>query len=137
MNDVVAHRLITGSAGLLLVLLIWRAVLTVDPYFDSFAYHLPFAARLAGLCPETCYRMGDYLQAVHDGFPKLFHGLQGLVWRTTGVVQAVDVLNVGALVLFGLILHRSFRVPAAWTFCALVAVPLIQIHATSTYIDLR
>ncbi|HSD42256.1 MAG TPA: hypothetical protein VLD36_10350 [Burkholderiales bacterium] len=136
MNVVVAHRLMTGAACLLLVLLLLRAILTVDPYFDSFAYHLPFAARLAGLCPETCYRMGNYLEAAYDGFPKLFHGMQGMVWKFTGLAQAVDILNVGALGLFCLFLHRWFRVPAAWTFCALLAVPLIQIHATSTYIDL-
>jgi hypothetical protein len=71
-----------------------------------------------------------------DGFPKLFHIFQGLVWKLTSLPQAVDVLNVGALVLFALFLRRWFRVPAAWTVCALLAVPLIQIHATSTYIDL-
>ena len=65
-------------AALLLGLLFLRAILTADPYFDSFAYHLPFAARLAGLCPETCYRMGDYLEAAYDGFPKLFHTLSRL-----------------------------------------------------------
>jgi hypothetical protein len=126
----------TGSACLLLILLLLRAVLTVDPYFDTFAYHLPFAARLSGICPESCYRMGEYLEAAYDGFPKLLHGLQGLVWRITGLAQAVDVLNVGALVLFCLFLRRWFQVPLAWAFCGLVAVPLIQIHATSTYIDL-
>ena len=136
MNAVVAHRIMTGTACLLLVLLLLRAILSVDPYFDSFAYHLPFAARLAGICPETCYRMGNYLEAAYVGFPKLFHGFQGLAWKITGLAQTVDVLNVGALVLFCLFLHRWFRVPAAWTFCALLAVPLIQIHATSTYVDL-
>jgi len=136
MNALVVHRLMTGSACLLLILLLLRAVLTVDPYFDTFAYHLPFAARLSGICPESCFRMGEYLEAAYDGFPKLFHGLQGLVWRITGLAQAVDVLNVGALVLFCLFLRRWFRVPLVWEFCGLVAVPLIQIHATSTYIDL-
>lgn len=125
-----------GVALLLLVLLLLRAILTVDPYYDSFAYHLPFAARLAGLCPASCYQMGPYLEAVYDGFPKLFHLLQGLVWRLTGRAQAVDLLNLGTLLLFCLFLARWFRVPAAWTFCALLAVPLIQIHATSSYIDL-
>lgn len=136
MNVALTHRLMALVATLLMGLLFFRAILTVDPYFDSFAYHLPFAARLAGLCPETCYRMGDYLEAAYDGFPKLFHIFQGLVWRLTGLPQAVDVLNVGALLLFCLFLRRWFRVPAAWTVCALLAVPLIQIHATSTYIDL-
>jgi len=46
MDALVVHRLMTGSACLLLILLFLRAVLTVDPYFDTFAYHLPFAARL-------------------------------------------------------------------------------------------
>ena len=54
--------------------------------------------------------MGDYLEAAYDGFPKLFHILQGLVWRLTGLPQAVDVLNVGALVLFCLFLRGWFRV---------------------------
>jgi hypothetical protein len=133
---VIVHRLMGGVAILLLALLLSRAILTVDPYFDSFAYHLPFAARLAGLCPKSCYQMGAYLEAVYDGFPKLFHVFQGLAWRITGRAQVVDVLNLGALVLFCLFLQRSFRIPTAWTFCALLAVPLIQIHATSTYIDL-
>ena len=136
MSALVVHRLLTGSACVLLILLLLRAVLTVDPYFDTFAYHLPFAARLSGICPESCFRMGAYLEAAYEGFPKLLHGLQGLVWRITGLAQAVDVLNVGALVLFCLFLRRWFQVPLAWAFCGLVAVPLIQIHATSTYIDL-
>jgi hypothetical protein len=85
-----------GVAILLLALLLSRAILTVDPYFDSFAYHLPFAARLAGLCPKSCYQMGAYLEAVYDGFPKLFHVFQGLAWRITGRAQVVDVLNLGA-----------------------------------------
>ena len=136
MYAVFAHRVMTGTACLLGVLLLLRAVLTADPYFDSFAYHLPFAARLAGLCPETCYRMGDYLEAAYEGFPKLFHRLQGFIWKITGFAQAVDVLNVGALLMFCLFLRRWFRVPIAWAFCALLAVPLIQIHATSTYVDL-
>lgn len=130
------HRLVTGIAASLLVVLVLRAALTVDPYFDTVAYHLPFAARLAGLCPENCYRMDEYLESAYAGFPKLMHVLQGWVWKLSGHAQLVDLLNVGALALFCVFLRRFFQVPLAWTFCALLAVPLIQIHATSTYIDL-
>ena len=129
-------RLMIGVAGSLLILLLLRAALTYDPYFDSAAYHLPFAARVSGICPKSCFLMSEYLEAAYDGFPKLFHRVQGLLWRISAHAQAVDLLNVGALVLFCLYLRLSFRVPAAWTFCALIAIPLVQIHATSTYVDL-
>lgn len=136
MSSGLVHRLIFGAACVLFALVLVRAILTVDPYFDTFAYHLPFAARLAGLCPESCYRMGDYLEAAYAGFPKLIHFAQGAVWRLTGEAQTADLVSVGALALFCVFLRRWFHVPPAWTLCALLAVPLIQIHATSTYVDL-
>lgn len=136
MSTRIVHGLIAAAAALLLVLLLLRAVLTVDPYFDSFDYHLPFAAHTTGLCPDTCFQMRGHYETAYAGFPKLFYRMQGLAWRITGTAQDVDVLNVGALGLFCLFLYRWFQVPPAWTFCALLAVPLVQIHATSSYIDL-
>ena len=120
----------------LVVLVAVRAILTIDPYFDTFAYHLPFAGRLAGVCDDGCFRMADYGEALFAGFPKLFHRLQALFWRVTGAPQALDLLTVAALVLYALFLRQSFAVPAGWTFVALLAVPLIQIHVSSSYIDL-
>jgi hypothetical protein len=120
----------------LVVLVTLRAILTIDPYFDTFAYHLPFAARVAGVCDDTCYRLTDYGEALYAGFPRLFHRLQAAFWRLTGTPQALDLLTVAALVLYALFLRQSFAVPAGWTFIALLAVPLIQIHVSSSYIDL-
>lgn len=120
----------------LVVLVTLRAILTIDPYFDTFAYHWPFAARLAGVCDDTCYRLTDYGEALYAGFPKLFHRLQAAFWRLTGAPQVLDLLTVAALVLYALFLRCSFAVPAGWTFIALLAVPLIQIHVSSSYIDL-
>ncbi|MDS4073209.1 MAG: hypothetical protein RKL24_08615 [Defluviicoccus sp.] len=132
-----SHRVAVAVLGWgLVVLVTLRALLTIDPYFDTFAYHLPFAARLAGVCDEACFRMTDYGEALFAGFPKLFHRLQALFWRATGAPQALDLLTVAALVLYALFLRRSFAVPAGWTLLALLAVPLIQIHVSSSYIDL-
>ncbi|MFZ1415315.1 MAG: hypothetical protein WAS73_12160 [Defluviicoccus sp.] len=132
-----SHRGAVAALGWSLVVLVTlRAILTIDPYFDTFAYHLPFAGRLAGVCDEACYRMSDYGEALYAGFPKLFHRLQALFWRVTGSPQALDLLTVAALLLYALFLSRSFAVPAGWTVLALMAVPLIQIHASSSYIDL-
>jgi uncharacterized membrane protein (GlpM family) len=123
-------------AVVLLGLLTLRAFHTFDPYYDSVAYHLPFAARLAGICDENCFQMSEYLEAAYDGFPKLIHLLQGLVWRITGRAQSVDLVNLAAIGAFCVFLRQGFGVPAVWTFCALIAVPLVQIHATSAYVDL-
>lgn len=120
----------------MLILLVLRAALTFDPYFDTTWYHLPFAARVSGICPESCFLMDPRIEAAYDGFPKLFHFLQGLVWRLTGSAQTVDLVNVGALVIFSLFLRSWFKVPIAWALCGLLAVPLVQIQVTSTYVDL-
>lgn len=129
------HRVMAFAALVTFAAIVARALLTFDPYFDTVAYHLPFAARLADLCTVDCYRMGDYLEAAYAGFPKLLHVLQGWLWKITGSPQYADVLNVLALLLFCWFLRRVFRVPATWAFCALLAVPLLQIHLTSTYVD--
>lgn len=130
------HRAVTAGAAVMICLLLLRAVQTVDPYFDSLAYHLPFAARLAGICSDACYQLGVFMEAAYDGYPKLYHRLQALVWRITGHAHVVDVLNIVALAVYCGLLRRWFGVPPAWTVCGLLAVPLIQIHATATYIDL-
>jgi hypothetical protein len=134
-NRPLVDRLVSTAAVVLLILLLAGALLTVDPYFDSFYYHLPFAARLAGLCPKSCFEMWPGLEGAYEGFPKLFHLLQGLVWRITGRAEVVGVLSLAAIGLFCVFLKQWFRVPLAWTFCALLAVPLIQMHATSAYVD--
>lgn len=113
-----------------------RALLTIDPYYDSLAYHLPFASRLAGICPKSCYQMGNLLESIYDGFPKLYEWLVGTIWAATGSLQMAHLLNLLALILFCVYLRQWFRIPPSWSFVGLLAVPLIQIHVTSGYIDL-
>jgi hypothetical protein len=132
----VLHHLMVIAACVLSALLSARALLTIDPYYDTFAYHLPFAARVIGLCPSSCYRMGELLETRFAAFPKTFELLQGAVWLLAGTPQVVDILNIAFLVAFALFLRRVFAVPFAWTLVGLFAVPLIQIHVTASYIDL-
>jgi hypothetical protein len=131
-----SDRLVTATACVLGLLLTARAVLTIDPYFDTFAYHLPFAARAVGLCPETCWRMGSLLETRYLSFPPLFDVLQGLLWLLLGSPQALDLLNIAAMSAFAGYLRRAFGVPMAWTLVGLLAIPIVQIHVTATYIDL-
>ena len=129
-------RAIVVVAALVGTLMTWRTLSGIDPFFDTFAYHLPFAARLAGLCPETCYRMHPVLEARFEGFPKLYHFLQGFAWRWSGTPVAGHALTLAIFGSFALYLRRGFDVPVALTLIGLLAVPLIQIHASASYIDL-
>jgi hypothetical protein len=132
----VLQHLMVIAAAVLSALLSARALLTIDPYYDTFAYHLPFAARVIGLCPSACYRMGELLETRFAAFPKTFELLQGAVWLLAGTPQVVDILNLAFLAAFALFLRRVFAVPFAWTLVGLLAVPLIQSHVTASYIDL-
>jgi hypothetical protein len=99
-------------------------------------YHLPFAARLAGLVGPGEYVFHATNQSRLDGFPLLAELLQGLCWRLTGRPESANLVAMASLALYVAFLARAFRVPAHLGFIALMAVPLVQIHATAAYIDL-
>lgn len=117
-------------------LVVWRAVTTVDPYWDTLAYHWIFAARVAGLCGASCFDLPPLLQALYDGFPLAVHALQGLLWRVLGKPDAGDLVNVLSLCALCAYLRWRFRVPLAWAWLAMLAIPVVQIELTSSYVDL-
>lgn len=124
------------AAGLVLALAVWKALSSFELAWDSLAYHLPFSGRIAGLCPESCYRMSDGLEARFQAFPKAVHYLQAALWNLTGSVQAVALLNLGAILVLCGVLVKLFRVSFPIAFLAFMAVPLVLIHSTSHYVDL-
>jgi hypothetical protein len=113
-----------------------RAFVDVDPEFDTWGYHLPFAARLVGLADTTVYAFENLQENRFRGFPLLGELLQGVLWRATDRVQSANLVSLGSLIAFWLFLRWRLRIPLWLSVPALVAVPLIQIHATSGYIDL-
>ena len=128
-------RLSTVIAIATFALIAARAWTTVDPYWDTLAYHWIFAARAAGICDSHCFGMPPLMEALYDGFPKLIHWLQGLLWRVTGTPAAGDVVNIAAVVALIAYLRARFAVPLAWGWLALLAIPAVQIGLTSTYVD--
>jgi hypothetical protein len=108
----------------------------VSRAWDVWYYHLPFAARLAGIVSAGDYAFHATNQSRLLGFPLLAELLQGLLWRLTGRPESANLVAMGSLALFLAFLARAFRVPAHLGFIALMAVPLVQIHATAAYIDL-
>jgi len=118
------------------VFLTYRTWAGIDINWDTFAYHLPFAARSAGLCSTDCYQMTPHLEWRYDGFPRLANIIQGWIWRITGTPEAIGFLNLASVAAFIGLAGVLFRLPIAVLGLSLVAVPIIQIHATSSYIDL-
>jgi len=88
------------------------------------------------LCDADCFALPPRIETNYDGFPRLIHGLQGLVWRVAGTPTAGDLVSVAALCALCLYLWRRFHVPLAWAWLAMLAVPLVQIHLSISYVDL-
>jgi MFS family permease len=111
-----------------------RALVHLDPSYDTFSYHLPFAAQRVGIA--TSFDMRPDFRQAFEGFPPLADIAQGALWKAFGTVTAVQLVNYGALVGFlaycDRLLHARFWVVALISLSA----PLIVIHATVGYIDL-
>ena len=123
-------------AAITLALVLGRALLTVDPYWDTLAYHWPYSARAAGLCDMHCFQMPKAMEDRYDGFPVLFNWAQGQLWRLTGSPGFGDLVGIGMLLGLCAYLRWRFCVPLAWSWLGFIAVPLVQAHATSSYVDL-
>ncbi len=123
-------------AGALLLSVLAGALHDVSRAWDVWYYHLPFAARIAGIVPAGEFVFHPADQARFDGFPLLGEALQGLLWRVTGRPESANLVAYASVPLFAWFLRRSFGVPWQLTVFALFAIPLVQIHASSAYVDL-
>jgi hypothetical protein len=132
----IADRVLLALAsGLALSTLIagWH---DVSQAYDVWYYHLPFAGRLAGILDPHSYAFSAENQERYAGFPLFGELVMGLLWRITGHVAATNLLSVAALFALPIFLWRLHGVPPHVAFLALFAIPLVQIHATSSYVDL-
>ncbi len=129
-------RLLQATALALAASTLLAGLHDVSRAWDVWYYHLPFAARLAGLVGPDEYLFHAANQSRLAGFPLLVELLQGLAWRLTGRPEGANLVAMGSLALYVAFLRRAFRVPLHLAFLGLMAVPLVQIHVTSCYVDL-
>src|SRR5690606_26555916 len=108
----------------------------VSQGYDIWYYHLPFAARIAGIMDASTYAFSADNAVRYQGFPLLAEALQGLVWRVTGHIEATSFVSLAALFAIPIFLRRVFGAPLHLSLLALLAIPLVHIHATSSYVDL-
>jgi hypothetical protein len=117
-------------------LLAARALLRADPSWDTWMYHLPFAGRLWGIVTPGEHILPPYLEDRYRGVPLLGEWVQGFLWWLTGRPEAANLLALASLFLYLGFLARYLRVPWPLGLLALAAIPLVQVHATTGYVDL-
>jgi hypothetical protein len=127
---------LAALAGILAISLFVACCHDVSQGYDVWYYHLPFAARIAGIVDARAYAFSAESQARFEGFPLFAEALQGLVWRLTGRPEATSLVSLAALFALPVFLRRVFAVPLHLSLLALFAIPLVHIHATAGYIDL-
>jgi len=132
----IASRALAGAAALLVASLAVAAWHDVSKAWDTWSYHLPFAARLTGIVDGSTYVFGRGNQARFDGFPLFGEVLQGVLWRLTGRPECASFVSMLAVPGLAWFLARTFGVRVHLTVLALLAIPLVQIHATGCYVDL-
>ncbi len=112
-----------------------RSAILLDPFgYDSFWYHLPFAAARAGV--PISYDMSDTVRAQFNAFPPLPELLQGLLWKVSGSVNATGTVNFIAFGAFLIYAHRVFRAPFWLVGLISLTAPMVLIHTTVDYVDL-
>ncbi len=111
-----------------------RSAVRLDLRWDTFSYHLPFAAIRGGL--SIPYDMNDTIRPLFEGFPLLPDLVQGLLWRLTGSVNATGVVNFIAFGLFLIYSHKVLRAPFWLVALISLTAPMVLIHTTVSYVDL-
>lgn len=123
-------------AVIALLFLFIKAAFSVDTSWDSWAYHNPFMARIWGIVTSEQYLMPKFLEERFKGFPLAIEFLQGFLWKISGHVESINLLAIFSIFAYTIFLWKNLKIPFYSSTIALLAVPLIQIHATSSYIDL-
>jgi dolichol-phosphate mannosyltransferase len=111
-----------------------RAALRLEPRWDTFAYHLPFAALRGGL--DIPYELSDKMRPVFEGFPPLPHVVQGALWRATGSVNATGLVNLMAFGAFLTFAQRALRAPFWLVAPIALTAPTVLIQCSASYVDL-
>ena len=114
-----------------------KAIIDIDPNYDVWWYHLPFAARIWDIVPRETF-IGDekWFEPRFDGFPLLAHFLQGFLWRITGRIQSTNLVNFLSIFSYFFFLKIYFQVPFYLAAIALWAIPLVTTHTSTSFVDL-
>ena len=135
-NNFVVNFFLKAIALILIISIFFKSIIDVDQSYDTWSYHLPFAARIWRIAPAEVYSFESTFDHMFSGFPLLAEFLQGFFWLITNHLQAANLVSFLSLVLFLCFLKVYFAVPLYLSTIALLAIPLVQTHSTICYVDL-
>ena len=127
------ETILKAIALILTISVFLKGIIDIDGTYDTWGYHLPFAARMWGIVPAEQF---INMEERFAGFPLLGEFFQGFFWLITQRVQGANLVGFFSLVLYAYFLKRYFQVAYYLTAIALLGVPLIQAHAVNSYVDL-
>ena len=127
------ETILKAIALILTISLFLKGIIDIDGTYDTWGYHLPFAARMWGIVPAEQF---INMEERFAGFPLLGEFFQGFFWLITQRVQGANWVGFFSLVLYAYFLKTYFQVAYYLTAIALLGVPLIQAHAVNSYVDL-
>jgi hypothetical protein len=122
-------------AAIALLVLGLRASLRFDESWDGTSYHLVFAAFRAGILTFDDLTPIPHIQNYYKGFPPLLDIVRGFTWRITGSILVLQTFGLLAILALTAFWRFNFELPARWTIIAILSVPLLQIGATTLYVD--
>ena len=128
--------ILSAIALVLVIMLFFKATILIDAGYDAGWYHLPFAARIWDIISSDSFTSGDKIGYRYDGFPLLAHFFQGLFWKLTGRIQSTNLVGYLSLIGYILFLKNFFEVPLYLSTIALLAIPTVLTHATTSFVDL-
>lgn len=123
-------------AFVILFLVLLKAIIDIDTNYDTWWYHLPFAARMWGIVPVSEFTPQLVILHRFEGFPLLIQWLEGLLWFITGRVQSANLVDFSSLIIYLVFLKTYFQVPLYLSAIALLAIPTVFTHAATCFVDL-
>jgi hypothetical protein len=128
--------LLTVTASLILFSIFLISFFDANYGGDAFMYHIPFAARIWHIIPPEQYTFEYNTERRFLGFPLLANFLQGFFWFIFQKPEATNLLCYVSLIVFISYLIFYLRIPLYLGTIALLAVPMVHMHAARSYIDL-
>ncbi|MEM7759867.1 MAG: hypothetical protein AAF298_17315 [Cyanobacteria bacterium P01_A01_bin.40] len=128
--------LLQAIAALALCLIFLKAIIDIDTNYDTWWYHLPFAARIWGIVSLEQFTPELVIQYRFEGFPLLAHWFQGLLWLVTGRIQAANLVCFFSVIIYIVFLKTRLQVPWYLSAISLLAIPAVFTHAATCFVDL-
>ncbi len=111
-------------------------VMNIDPSWNAQAYHLPVAARLAGIFSRDEYRMAPMVEGYFDGNANLAELVQGGLWRLSGLPGAANLVGILSMTVLIVVSSAIFKIPIWQLTIFYLSIPLVLRHSYSSYVDL-